>query len=1035
LGSPRPGAETPETDAAGHPATGQYRRRLRIIHAAIGSLASVGGAVMGFIVTLAIVVVKARNGSYIFGLDDLLAFRWDVLPIPIGAVAGFRLGLKRPHSVAWATACGFGGYILGVVLGALLGSLAWDGDVGYWAGGVIGGAIGLVLGSAVALQIKRVPRHPLIVGTAGTIVFIGVFLFAVFGATNLLDLDPLDLPKLSSISVPEPSQVDAIVFLLGDAGAAEMDKAPLLAALKADVERWSAALRRDSAVTIAFVGDNVYPQGVHDRDDPMFPVDSSRLRGQVDLVGGPEARKRSTLGLFVAGNHDWGNTTGAAGFQRLRNQEVQLLEARQAGFKVALLPTSEDPGPVFRDLRRNVRIAFFDTHWFLQERSAELRTQFFARLRQTLDGARDREVILVAHHPYYSAGPHGAIIPGYHTLGVAYVLKQAGALVQDLNSPPYDELLAGLRQTFDASKKPPLIYAGGHDHSLQVLTGAGEFDPRFVLVSGAGSKNSSIQMGAGLVWGASQPGYMTLVFRKDDGVDLFVTGGDKQYQTCSGDTEAVRRCMNDGVNAFHIIYSASLLGPSKQPRELATIIQDTINPGTPWWLEEEETAVDTVAAPPAAVPSNVDLMNADSFTTTAGRSYPAGRLKRFFAGDLNRRLWDIPVRLPVLDMASVGGGLHPLRVSGGKQTVGLRLLGRNGMEYEFRPVVKNPAGVLPRWMREGAVADALDDQMAAQFPFGAVVVDRLLDAVGVIAPRPIPIVMPNDPRLGQYRALFAGRVGLFNVHADEREGNQPGYGGYTRIVDSDEMYEDVLNNPESTFDDRYFLRARLIDLLVGDWDRHSGQWRWARDGNQWRAIPEDRDWAFARMDGFVGGLARLFVPQYVGFSDQYPAVKRLVEQATNIDHHVLNLLGQEDFLAIAREVQSALSDSVIEAAVGALPPPYLGLERERLVTTLKARRDRLVEYTAEYYRHLVKELRVFGFANSADIVEFDQVSDSGARVRVRTGSRTGPVSFERFVNARETRRVELYIEEGKDQVLGSEDLPFKVSIAEARIAP
>jgi hypothetical protein len=1029
LVTPDQAGKEAEANTESHPATGGYRRRLKIVHAVIALLATIGGAVTGFIVTLALVVAQARTGSYIFGLDDLLAFRWDVLPVPIGAILGYRLGRKRPHSVAWATACGAGALLLGVVTGALLGGLAWEGEVGRWAGGVIGGAVGLVVGCVVSLRIKRVPRNHLVIATAGTIVFIGAFLFAVFGATNLLDLDPLEFPDPGTVTLPEPSQVDAVVFLIGDAGAAEVNRSPLLAALKADVEQWSAALRRDSAVTIVFAGDNVYPQGVHDRDDPHFPEDSLRLWSQIDLVAGPEARKESSLGLFVTGNHDWGNTTGDEGLLRVRNQEEQLQAARKAGYKVSLLPASGDPGPVFRDLRRNVRIAFFDTHWFLQERSPVLRDQFFSRLRQTLDGARDREVILVAHHPYYSAGPHGAIIPGYHTLGVAYVLKQAGALVQDLNSPPYDELLAGLRRTFDASRKPPLVYAGGHDHSLQVLTGAGEFDPRFVLVSGAGSKMSSIQMGPGLAWGGSQPGYMKLIFRKDDGVDLFVVGGDKQYQSCSGDDEAVRRCVADGANSFKISYMASLLGPSKQPRELATVIQDTIDPGTPWWVDTE-VAADTVTPAPLAVPANVDLMNTDSFTTTAGRSYPAGRLKRVFAGDLNRRLWDIPVRLPVLDLAKVGGGLHPLRISGGKQTVGLRLQGRNGLEYEFRPVVKNPEAVLPDWMRKGALADALDDQMAAQFPFGAVVVSRLLDAVGVMAPRPLPVVMPNDPRLGQFRPLFAGRVGLFSVHPDEREDGGSGYGGYTRIVDSDEMYEDMLDSPTSTFDDRHFLRVRLIDLMVGDWDRHSGQWRWGRDGNQWRAIPEDRDWAFARMDGVVGRLARFIYPQYVGFSDEFPPVNRLTRQAERIDHQVLSRLDLEDFLAVAREVQTALSDSVLNAAVGVLPAAYLAVERDPLVSALKARRDRLVEYAGEYYRVVAKEIRIFGFRNSVDFVEFDQVSDSGARVRVRAGSRTAPVVFERFVNSGETREVTLFVEEGRDQVIGSSDLPFKVTIAE-----
>ena len=420
-------------------------------------------------------------------------------------------------------------------------------------------------------------------------------------------------------------------------------------------------------------------------------------------------------------------------------------------------------------------------------------------------------------------------------------------------------------------------------------------------------------------------------------------------------------------------------------------------------------------------------VGADSVTTTAGRAYPAGLVRRFLAGSLNRKLWEIPVRLPVLDLERVGGGLHPERLTGGEQTVGLRFLGKDGIAYDFRPVVKDPVPVLPHWMRRGAAAAALDDQMAAQFPFGAVVVARLLEADGIAAPVPMPMVMPNDSLLGALRSRFAGRVGLFAVHADERLGDLPGFGGYTRIVDSDSMYADLRRNPESRFDDRYYLRIRLIDMLVGDWDRHSGQWRWARDGNLWRAIPEDRDWAFARMDGVVARLAPSFYSQYVGFSAQFPPVKRLALQADRIDHHVLNRLGRQDFLAAARQVQSTLSDSVIEAAVGALPPPIRALERERLVGALKARREQLADYSEKYYRYLARNLRVYGFAGSADIVEFDQVSDSGARVRLRSGGRNGPVRFERFVDARDTRVLELYIDEGEDQIEGDQDLPFKVT--------
>lgn len=1030
-----------EPEQAGeHPETAGYRRKITITHAVVTTLATVGGAVMGFIVTLALVVAQARYGKYIFAMEDLLGFRWDLLPIPIGAAAGFRLARKRPHAVAWATVAGFGGMAVGIVAGALLGPLLWGDHAGHWAGGVIAGALGLVAGSIASLRIRHVPRNHFVAGGAATIVFLGLAAFAVFGATNLLNIDPLEFPKPAAVPVPEPGKVDAVVFLVGDAGAAVKGRSPLLSALQADIERWSLGLHRDSAVSVAFLGDNVYPAGIRARDHAGFPDDSVRLWSQIDLVADSGARKYKTLGLFVTGNHDWGNSASDIGFDRVLNLSQQLHTARIAGRYVSLLPAAGDPGPIYRDLRRNVRIAFFDTHWFLRERLASHQAQFFDRLKQTLDGARDREVILIAHHPYYSAGPHGAIVPGYHTLGIAYVMKKAGALVQDLNSPPYEGLLAGLRRTFDGARKPPLVYAGGHDHSLQVLTGKGEFDPRFVLVSGAGSKVSSIQMGTGLVWGGERPGYMMLVFRKDDGVDLFVVGGDAGHLDCSGTDEAITTCMAEGVNRFEIVYSASLLGASKEPQNIAAPQADSLAPGTPWWTEidsipavvAQDKPAEDIKVAPMAVPARVLMLGTDSVTTAPGRSYPAGRIHRFFAGDLNRELWQIPVRLPVLNLSEVGGGLRPSHIIGGKQTVGIRLLGRDGLEYDFRPIVKNPALVLPAWMRKGMVYDVMDDQMAAQFPFGALIVAELQDAAGIAAPRPTPVVMPNDARLGEFRSMFAGRVGLLSVNANERSDNRPGFAGYTEVINSDTVYQRARTDPGSTFDDEAFLRIRLIDMLVGDWDRHSGQWRWGRgvgsNPRRWRPIPEDRDWAFSRIDGMVGAVTRWVLPSYVGFSDRSPPVKRLAVSGSRVDHAVLNRLDREAFAQAARDLQARLTDSVIANAVASLPAEYMPLERERLLGALKARRDQLPRYTEEYYGLLAREVHIFGIVGHRDVIEFIRISDQRVQVRMRTGGTDGPVRYERLLDGRETREVKLFIDVKEDQLIGTDDLPFKLTV-------
>ena len=129
------GTKTRPGDREPHPVTGGYRTRIRIFHALVTTLATLGGAVMGFMVTLAIVVAKAAAGYFIFGMEDLLALRWEVVPVLAGAVAGFRLGRRRPHSMGWAAVCGVGGLLVGVSSGAALAAAL---DVAHRAGeGVI----------------------------------------------------------------------------------------------------------------------------------------------------------------------------------------------------------------------------------------------------------------------------------------------------------------------------------------------------------------------------------------------------------------------------------------------------------------------------------------------------------------------------------------------------------------------------------------------------------------------------------------------------------------------------------------------------------------------------------------------------------------------------------------------------------------------------------------------------------------------------------------------------------------------------------
>jgi hypothetical protein len=370
---------------------------------------------------------------------------------------------------------------------------------------------------------------------------------------------PALFPNIVPGEAPPPDSVDAVLIFVGDAGEAMAEESPLLARMKQEVEVWSERLARDSAVTVLFLGDNVYPVGVRDSNHPEFARDSAILWSQINVLSGPRARARGSIGYFIPGNHDWGNMSGDAGLHRLQNMEVQVQAARKAGLNVQLVPPPGKPGPSVRDIRENMRLMMIDTHLFLQEKSLPTRIAFIAGIENAIKDAGDRHVLIAAHHPYTSAGPHGEVItPMTKALGIAFLLEQSGALVQDLNSPIYRDLLVRLKAAFGRTR-PPLAFIGGHDHSLQVHVGRSAGDPRYIFVSGAGSKSTDLVGADSMRYGTSRPGFMTMIFRKQGAVDLFVMAGrdTKTADECPP-PEQDGKCMATERVAYGVVYSERL---------------------------------------------------------------------------------------------------------------------------------------------------------------------------------------------------------------------------------------------------------------------------------------------------------------------------------------------------------------------------------------------------------------------------------------------------------------------------------------------
>ncbi len=432
-----------------------------------------------------------------------------------------------------------------------------------------------------------------------------------------------------------------------------------------------------------------------------------------------------------------------------------------------------------------------------------------------------------------------------------------------------------------------------------------------------------------------------------------------------------------------------------------------------------------LAVPIILTPRSMPGQQPATVTVAAGSRYGASWPHQVLFGRHYRDLWTTPIRVEVLDLSRYAGGLTPAKRGGGRQTKSLRLLSGDGRVFAFRSVDKDPTAAIPPELRETFVNQIVQDQISSSHPAGALVVSPLLDAAGVLHTEPRLFVMPDDQTLGAFRSEFAGMLGQLEERPKESTDDEPGFAGASDIARTQKLWEHLSRSPRHRVDSRAFLTARLLDIYVGDWDRHADQWRWARfeegDVHRWRPIPRDRDQAFSKLDGLLPWLARFYQPDIVSFGDDYPDMVGLTWDARALDRRLLADLEKSVWDSTAAALQGRLSDSVIEAAVHRLPPEYYARDGSRLTHALKQRRDRLRLAADRFYALLAGSVDIHG-TDEAEVAEVDRQGDGSVSVRLyrrdrASGAVSGAAYYARTFRPAETREVRLYMHGGGDRVV------------------
>ena len=404
----------------------------------------------------------------------------------------------------------------------------------------------------------------------------------------------------------------------------------------------------------------------------------------------------------------------------------------------------------------------------------------------------------------------------------------------------------------------------------------------------------------------------------------------------------------------------------------------------------------------------------------AGKQYGAGWFHRFLLGGEYREVWTTPITVPVLDMDTYAGGVRAVSGTGGQQSKSLRLQATDGRQFFFRSIDKDPSGALPAELRQTVAASVARDQTSSALPTAPLVVGRLLKAAGILHAEPTIVVLPDVERMGEFRSNFAGLMGTL----EERVGGSgpaAHWGGATEIVLTDTLYARLERSSADQVDAPAFLKARLFDVLIGDWDRHRDQWRWAYFGDsvprRWIPVPLDRDQAFAKYDGFLLWVARQSAPQLTDFKGAYSNPVGAAWNGRDLDRRLLIGLSWSDWEAVVSRLTAALSDSVIQDAVAALPPEHLQLIGSRLTEWIIQRRNGLPKEARKYYQMLAGEVDVTA-TDSSDVATATR-DESGLELTIGSRETPGTPWFRRKFLANETKDIRVTLRNGDDSAMVS----------------
>lgn len=323
----------------------------------------------------------------------------------------------------------------------------------------------------------------------------------------------------------------------------------------------------------------------------------------------------------------------------------------------------------------------------------------------------------------------------------------------------------------------------------------------------------------------------------------------------------------------------------------------------------------------------------------------------------------------------------------------------------------------PRDLKNTYIGNFITNAFTIVYPYGFIASNHMAKDINMISNRYDVIYIPTDEAtdtIAEDSHIKGNLMAITHLPFTEQE---------KVLTNVNQLLEELHKGDAYNVDQQLYIRTRLFDMLIGDWNKIPESWGWItssrNDSVLFKPMVLDRNHAYPKTDGLL--FKPLLGMLGLGFITNYDETLRNVKNFNTLGYALDMALTQNSTEAVwleqAKYLQTHLTDQVIDDAFSALPKEVRDEDMQTIKRVLISRRNQIEDIAHQYYLALQSTPVITG-TNSDERFVFSEDTQGNLRIQIYNANSDRPY-FDRPYSSEYTKEIWLYGLGGNNTFVGN----------------